>query len=408
MFEEPVIEIATREVKTITPDTSIGKAVGIMEQNGIHNLIVRAQEDRSGSDGNGASTSTTASTIYMVNVQDLLLASNPDSPVDEFMFKPHCIRGDTPTIEALCELLDSGQRAAPIVDSDEKLIGIVTEYDIMRRGARSFILRDTRADEVMTRDVVCVDETASIGRVRGIMRRNSMGYLLIVDDARRLTGIVTEGDILRRVYKPKQRMTAGEYKGEKVPRMGQPVSSIMSAPVITASPDANLAEVAGLMCEHAIRTVPVVGKDMSPRGIVSTHAIMQFLSESRKEPGVNMEILGELEEKYRDLAIRIINTEVRKITRLARQGRIHWIKIVIKKERDRGGVSYYKIGAHVKTPERLYVGYGEPGGTKLMVAARGAGEIEKKADKRRWDFIAALKDALLSVRSQMERERESR
>ena len=108
--------------------------------------------------------------------------------------------------------------------------------------------------------------------------------------------------------------------------------------------------------------------------------------------------------KRQELATRIIDTELRKIVRLAR--RIHWIKIVIKKERDRGGVSYYKIGAHVKTPEKLYVGYGEPGGTKLLMAARGAGEIEKKADKRRWDFIATLKDALLSARAQMEDDKE--
>jgi len=40
MLEEPVIEISTKEVKTIAPDTSIGKAIGIMEQNKFHNLLV--------------------------------------------------------------------------------------------------------------------------------------------------------------------------------------------------------------------------------------------------------------------------------------------------------------------------------------------------------------------------------
>ena len=387
MLEEPVIEISTKEVKTITPDTSIGKAIGIMEQNKFHNLIVLDSD-------------SSENEIYMVNIQDLLLASNPDSPVDEFMFKPHCIQKDTPTMEALCELLDSGQRAAPIVDADGKLAGIVTEYDIMARGAHSYILRDTAVGDVMTSDVIYVDKTASIGKARSIMRKSNLGHLVIVDEHNKITGIITEGDILRRLYKPKQRMTSGEYKGEKIARMGQPVSLIMSSPVITATMDANLADVAGLMCEHDIRAVPITRKDMRPRGIVTTHDIMRFLSEFRAKREVNVEILGTVDEAYKELAMRIIDTELRKIVRLAR--RIHWIKIVIKKERDRGGVSYYKIGAHVKTPEKLYVGYGEPGGTKILMAARGAGEIEKKADKRRWDFIATLKDALLSVRAQME------
>ncbi len=385
MFEEPVIEISTVEVKTVTPDTSIGKAIGIMEQNSFHNLIVLGG---------------TTDEIHMVNIQDLLMASNPESPVDVFMFKPHCIHKDTPAIDAIVEMLGSGQRAAPVVDSGGKLLGIVTEYDVMKRGVHSFILKDTEVEDAMTADVVYVERTASIGKARSIMRKNNLGHLLIVDEHNRLTGILTEGDILRRIYKPKQRMTAGEYKGEKVPRMGQPVYMVMSTPVITATPDANLAEVAGLMCEHDIRAVPIVKKDQSLRGIVTMHDIMRYLSEFRERRRVNIEIQGEIEDEYKDLAMRIIDTEVRKIVRLAR--RVHWIKLVIKKERARGGVSYHRIGVHVKTPDKLYVGYGEPGGTQTLIAARGAGEIEKRADKRRWDFIAALKDALLSVRTQME------
>jgi len=40
MFDEPVIEISTKEVTAITPDTSIAKAIGIMEKNNFHNLVV--------------------------------------------------------------------------------------------------------------------------------------------------------------------------------------------------------------------------------------------------------------------------------------------------------------------------------------------------------------------------------
>ncbi len=73
MFDEPVIEISTKKVTTVTPDTSIAKAIGIMEKSNFHNLIV-----------------FDSATIYMVNIQDLLLASNPESHVDAFMFRPHC------------------------------------------------------------------------------------------------------------------------------------------------------------------------------------------------------------------------------------------------------------------------------------------------------------------------------
>ncbi|MHC1610409.1 MAG: CBS domain-containing protein [Candidatus Methanospirareceae archaeon] len=306
MFDEPVIEISTREVVTITPDTSIATAIGIMEKKKFHNLVVRANENDA---------------IYLVNIQDLLLASNPDSHVDGFMFKPHSVQKDTPTI-----------------------------------------------DEI----------------------------------SNNLLGIVTGGDILRRIYKPKRRMTAGEVTGEKVTRMEQPVSLIMNAPVITADIGADLAEVADLLWQHDIRGVPIV-KDGVPRGIITVLDIMRYLRTLKEGAMVEVEIQGALDEEYKELAERIIETEVRKIAKFSRG--IHWIKIVIKKERDRGGIPYYKISAHVKTPDNLYVGQAEPKPIKRITAKTEDVVEEMKMRKRRWDFIEVLKDALLSVERQIEEDR---
>ncbi len=392
MFDEPVIEISTREVTATTPDTTIAKAIGIMEKNNFHNLVVLDSDK-----------------IYLVNIQDLLVASNPESNVDGVMFKPHCIHKDTPTIDAISELLDSGQRAAPVVDDDGKLEGIITDYDIMRRGAESLILKDAKVTEIMTKNPICVEETDSIGKARTIMRKNNIGRVLVVDANNKLKGIVTGGDILKKIYKPKRRMTVGEVKGENIPRMGQPVSLISSSPVRTADIDANLAEIANLMQKYDIRSVPILS-DGVPRGIVTIPDIMKYLKGLKEETKVEVEIQGTPDEEYKELAERVIETEVRKIVKIAK--RVHWIKIVIKKERDRGGTSYYKIGAHVKTPDKLYVAQSEPGGihSQTMIAKRGAEnrEVEVRAGKRRWDFIDVLKDALLSVEGQIEEDKEKR
>ncbi len=389
MFDEPVIEISTREVTAIPPDTSIAKAIGIMEKNNFHNLVVLDRDK-----------------IYLVNIQDLLVASNPESNVDGVMFKPHCVYKDIPTIDAICELMDSGQRAAPVVDDDDKLVGIVTEYDIMRRGAESLILKDVGVTEIMTRNPVCIAETDSIGKARSIMRKNNIGRVLVVDANNKLKGIVTGGDILKKIYKPKRKMTVGEVKGENIPRMGQSVSLILSSPVRTADVGANLAEIANLMQKYDIRGVPILREGV-PKGIVTIQDIMKYLRGLKEEPKVKVELQGALDEDYKELAERVIETEVRKMVKIAK--RVHWIKIVIKKERDRGGTSYYKISAHVKTPDKLYVAQSEPGGVQSQtMIAQGAAEVEVRAEKRRWDFIDVLKDALLSVEGQIEEDKERR
>lgn len=388
MFDEPVIEISTMDVVTITPDTTITKAIGIMEKHNFHNLVVLTSDD-----------------IYLVTIQDLLMASNPESYVNEFMFKPHCIQQDTLIVDAICEMIDCGQQAAPVLADNGDLVGIVTEYDIMRRGSESRFLRDTTVRKIMSREPVCVKKRDNIGKARALMRKNSIGRVLVVDEMDGLIGIVTGGDILRKIYKPKRKMTSGEVKGERVTRMAQPVSQIMSSPMITADMGANLADVANLLQTHDIRGVPIV-KDGIPKGIVTIQDIIIYLSTLKERAMMNVEIQGALDDEYKELADRIIETEVRKIVKLA--GRVHWIKIVVKKERDRGGTSYYKIGVHVKTPDKLYVGSAEPGGIKTIITSREGEDVEVKAGKRRWDSIAVLKDALVSVEGQIEEDRSRR
>ncbi len=386
MFDEPVIEICTRDVVAITPDTTVGTAIGIMEKNRFHNLVVQSSD-----------------ALYLVSIQDLLLASNSDSHVEEFMFKPHAIRQTTPIIDAIVELIDSGQRAAPVIDNGGTLAGIVTEYDIMARGADSRLLKDAEVRRIMDRDPICVRESDSIGKARSIMTKNNIGRVLVVDEMQNLLGIVTGMDILKKIYKPKRRMTAGEFKGEKITRMEQPVTVIMNAPVISAEIDASLADVAKLLQQHDIRGVPIV-KDRVPRGLITILDIMRYLRMLKEEAMVEVEIAGALDAEYQDLAERIIETEVRKIAKFAR--RVHWIKIAIKKEHDRGGVPFYRISAHVKTPDKQYFGQAEPKPLKTT-KWKSEDEVEvTKTQKPRWDFIEVLKDALLSVERQIEEDRD--
>jgi hypothetical protein len=140
------------------------------------------------------------------------------------------------------------------------------------------------------------------------------------------------------------------------------------------------------------------------RGIITVRDIMKYLRTLKEEAMVEVEIQGEIDEEYRFIAERIIETEVRKIARFAR--RVHWIRIVINKERDKGGIPYYKISTYVKTPNKLYVGQGEPGIVKRVVEKSEDSEV--KIYKKRWDLIDSLKSSLLSVQRQMERDQEKK
>ena len=387
MLNEPVIEIATKDVITITPDTPISKAIGVMESHNFHNLIVMDENEN----------------IHMITIHDLLLASSLNENVEALMFKPHCIDQNTPVMDAVCEIIGSGQRAAPIVDENGKLVGIVTDYDVMKRAGKSELLKDVKVTKIMTRSPITIDKDESIGKARSLMRKYNIGRLVVLDEEGDPIGIVTEDDILRKVFKPKKKMTVGEYAGEKVPRMAQPVSMIMNSPLITADVESSIADVAKLMEKHDIRGVPVTKKG-TLRGIVTRIDIMKYIKNLREESVVEVELHGEFDEEMRELAERILMTEVKKIVKQSR--RLHWIKLVVKKEHDKGGVPYYTVKVYIKTPRKLYVAEGKP---KLSISKRMEMEgedIHLIVEKQRWDFIEVLKDALLSVQKQMEMDRE--
>lgn len=83
----------------------------------------------------------------------------------------------------------------PVCDG-EKLVGVVTDRDIVVRGvARSLDGKGTRLSEVMSSNVRCATEGQAIDEVLGAMAQAQIRRMPVVDGQRKLVGIVSIGDI---------------------------------------------------------------------------------------------------------------------------------------------------------------------------------------------------------------------
>src|SRR6266704_5841334 len=102
--------------------------------------------------------------------------------------------------------------------------------------------------EVMTRDVLAVDPTASIGAAAEKMMDGGVGAVVVMEDMVRMVGIITERDILRAVA---QRARAAEAR----------VRQWMTESVITIEPDTEIKDASKMMFEKNFRHLPVVNKD---------------------------------------------------------------------------------------------------------------------------------------------------
>lgn len=123
----------------------------------------------------------------------------------------------------------------------------------------------------MRRDIPLVTEEASAEHVAGLMRDENLGFLPVITDesTRRLVGVVTDRDLAVRVV------------AENLPARTTRIGELVSGPVLSASPDDDLAELERKMVDNEVRRLPVVDADGALLGVVSIHDIAQVEDEER-------------------------------------------------------------------------------------------------------------------------------
>jgi len=94
------------------------------------------------------------------------------------------------------ELLHSGFTGMPVVDRNDRVVGVVSEYDLLRalRGRTS--LTEVSVKEIMTPCPIVVEETTSLEEASKIMVDSHLPRLPVVKD-KVLVGTVTRHDIIR-------------------------------------------------------------------------------------------------------------------------------------------------------------------------------------------------------------------
>ncbi len=114
----------------------------------------------------------------------------------------------TPVIEAQELMADNNIRHLPVVDLNQQLVGIVTDRDI--RSALPYnYLKDTCSAEqreqfcalpvkdIMTKDPIAISPTYTIQDALLLIQNSKVGALPVIDDNRRLKGIISVRDLLR-------------------------------------------------------------------------------------------------------------------------------------------------------------------------------------------------------------------
>jgi len=198
----PVEAIMSKKAVSLRTTGRIGQAINLMMKRGVGGIPVVDRKKR---------------VWAIVTERDLLhLFSKKLSgkKIEEVMSKDVAtISPDTTMRMASRKMIREGFRRLPMVE-DKKLIGMVTVRDIVRFFGTGEVYKNlksgaigpvlgTLVHHIGTRGLVTVAADLDVAEVARLMLRRGVGALPVLDEKKRIVGIVTERDLIKMIRKMK-------------------------------------------------------------------------------------------------------------------------------------------------------------------------------------------------------------
>jgi CBS domain-containing protein len=231
----------------------------------------------------------------------------PDVKVSEVMHREVAtLHPDSPITAVVELLLDKDFTAVPVVDDQDKVVGMVSDNDLLTRGEMKVTISLKRAtdldyvrglhdslenphhkvSEVMTRQVVTITPDAILARGARLMVEKHLKRLPVVDSDGKLVGILGRLDILNTiaaVHLPQWHPEAHPV-GEQAT-----VAEVMTREVPTVHDSAIVEEIFELLVSSSHKRVVVVDDKRQVVGIIADSDLISRVSRE-SWPGI-MEVL---------------------------------------------------------------------------------------------------------------------
>ena len=149
-----------------------------------------------------------------------------------------------------------------------------------------------RAMDVMTSDVITVDENAAVQAAAKLMTEHRISALPVVDQDNRVIGMVSEGDLLHRAETGTKRWRSwwlemgtsnDQLAAEYIKSHSGKVGDVMTRGVVSIVEQTAVADIAVLLETHRIKRVPVL-RNGKLVGIVSRANLVRALAMTMKGP----------------------------------------------------------------------------------------------------------------------------
>jgi len=106
------------------------------------------------------------------------------------------VNRDTPIYEAAQLLIEHSISGLPVIDAESRLVGILSEFDMLRLLIEGEVKKEQKVEDFMTPEVVAFEDTTTAIEVCEFFLNNPNKRRVPIIHDGILVGIVTRGDIV--------------------------------------------------------------------------------------------------------------------------------------------------------------------------------------------------------------------
>ncbi len=220
----------------------------------------------------------------------------PDVQVSEVMRREVAtVHPDSPLTQVVELLLDKDFTAVPVVDDQGKVVGMVSDSDLLTRGGMSVTISLQKAtdldyvrelhesldrpnhkvSEVMTRDVETVAPDAILGQAAKVMVEKHLKRLPVVDGDGKLVGILGRLDVLNTIAAVQ--LPQWHPEAHPVGRQAT-VAEVMTRDVPAVHESATIEQIFDLLVSSSHKRVVVVDDKRHVAGIIADSDLLSKVS----------------------------------------------------------------------------------------------------------------------------------
>jgi len=335
-----VKDIMIKNPVYVEENDQLSKVLSKMKENDVHDVPVLDEKGK---------------VIGYFDYENLMRRRNIPltAKISTLMIYPPKIDENYPVIDAIRIMVQNGLRSLPVVDSDGRLVGIVSRTDFTKALLNANEYMDIKADDIMVEDPITVFENDDIYIALEKMRALNEMTLPVVDEHNHLKGMIHLDDMSNALWRFKDRLTYGERKGQKEKKELY-IKDFLTPPVFVEK-NSKLMNVIKTMLENKSYVCTVVNKDNKPIGIITQKDIIESFSKKKEEEGVMVQITGlESEDpSVFDVIYQIIEKHLKKINKFENY-RPQNLTIHIEEHRQEGKEIDYTARAKLVTEKKIF------------------------------------------------------